>query len=548
MTITVADVYAQLQNVALPVPGKTDTVIVARVSPTGTVWSVPTRTFSVLPPTKPITSMPVIHPIGTPPPNTPPPRPPETTSIQAAVVRTTASDLVLRFELAVPDSAVTISVYPGGRPLIVGSPSQVRGAQIATATATPGQTVLDLDVGPSASSTANEGGGPILTGWFTCVVAMAGAKETTYDLAILRPPVLNAGVFTIPALPRTIIYAPPQSSAGGCYCQYQLQTSVTRSFTTSVSNGTSTKTAQAYMAADFVAKIASVITEVAAVVAGVATLAGATGATSTSGSSASSGSDSGGTDKAITLAGSLLSNGLSLISNIITGFETQTTSNTTQSVQTTSSTTWTFTPTDTTTWKTNSTIGGPGVADLFIYDLNVRIAYLIWDGQLHMYVLGCDTPAAQHPVADLKAGVTGLDASSVSALLALDPLVNGWQPGQLATRLSLTTLGFMGSSVTTGNQVTCSYAETEDDSTSSTQQVVNVIDTKPGWLTALFGAGNTETTTTTTLTLTSTQDTKSTTTITETLGYQTANGEEYYVDIYYDRLFQSLLVWPHPAS
>jgi len=186
-----------------------------------------------------------------------------------------------------------------------------------------------------------------------------------------------------------------------------------------------------------------------------------------------------------------------------------------------------------------------------IYDLNVRVAYLAYQGQIHMCVLGCDTQAAAHPIADLESGAAGLDAATAASLLALDPLVGGFQSGEVSQTSNtpsrfvlLPQLGFMDSSSAKSTTKATAWSETKDDSTAVQTSTINVTDTKPGWLNALFG-DNTETTTTLTVTSTSTTDTKSTVTVTDTITYQTANGEDYYIDVYYDRLFQSLLFWDH---
>jgi len=118
----------------------------------------------------------------------------------------------------------------------------------------------------------------------------------------VRPPIINVGVFTIPALPRTIAYAPPLSSiAGGCYSTLQLQSSVTRTLTTSFTDAKSTKQAQAYQLTDFIAKVASVAQEISGIAGGL-------------------GAISSGVKSVTTIIGggaSVIQNGLSLVGNAL---------------------------------------------------------------------------------------------------------------------------------------------------------------------------------------------------------------------------------------
>jgi hypothetical protein len=196
--------------------------------------------------------------------------------------------------------------------------------------------------------------------------------------------------------------------------------------------------------------------------------------------------------------------------------------------------------------------GSAGQSDLFVYDLNVRVAYFIEGGQLHLTVLGCDKVAVTHPASDIRnPALSGVDAQVAARLVALDPNLGGPLPSLPTTRFLKLAQGIDGSSVPTKTYRGFIVSETEEDTSSVVQQSTVVTDTKPGWLVALF-SGDTETTTTVTLTSTSTLDDKSSTTLMEQIYYQTlplppgatSADLEYRVDVYYDKLFQSFLCVP----
>src|SRR6202044_2984186 len=84
--------------------------------------------------------------------------------------------------------------------------------------------------------------------------------------------------------------------------------------------------------------------------------------------------------------------------------------------------------------------------------------------------------------------------------------------------------------------------ETISDTTvKSTNQDVNVTDTKPGWIDVLNGAENTDTTTTLTVTNGTTTDSKTDEAITNTITmYSQGPNDPYDMQIYYDQLFGTL--------
>jgi hypothetical protein len=100
---------------------------------------------------------------------------------------------------------------------------------------------------------------------------------TYIHIAIIRPPVLGVGAFTIPALPVAIVFSPPQGALAKNSNTFTDKVVFTTSMSTSVSTQTATKTAQAYTPADLAGKVGQLATQLGAVVAGVAAI-GATGA------------------------------------------------------------------------------------------------------------------------------------------------------------------------------------------------------------------------------------------------------------------------------
>jgi hypothetical protein len=84
-----------------------------------------------------------------------------------------------------------------------------------------------------------------------------------------------------------------------------------------------------------------------------------------------------------------------------------------------------------------------------------------------------------------------------------------------------------------------------EDKTVTNNITTKVTDAKPGWLDVVFGADDTETTTTMTFTSGATTDDKSDETITNTITMFSQGSEDAYdLQIYYDRLFGTLVPVP----
>ena len=175
---------------------------------------------------------------------------------------------------------VTISGFP---------PSGTQGSRIY------------VNAGVSASAMLNSRNVTPAVETFPIGITVHG--QLTYQhIAILRPPVLGIGAFTIPALPVAIIFAPPQGQLAKNSNTFTDKVTVSTTTTVSISTETDTKSAQAYTAADLAGKVSGLLTQIAGLIAGAGAL------TTTGGGSASlinviSGPPGGGTLTGVESAG-----------------------------------------------------------------------------------------------------------------------------------------------------------------------------------------------------------------------------------------------------
>jgi hypothetical protein len=400
---------------------------------------------------------------------------------------------------------------------------------------------------------------------------------TYIHIAIIRPPVLGIGAFTIPALPVAIVFSPPQGALAKNSNTFTDKVIYTTSMSTSVSTQTATKTAQAYTPADLAGKVGQLATQLGAVVAGVAAI-GATGASSPSLINVISGPPGGGTLSGIETAGgggggsmslgdALKNYGASwsLVSSIISGLSSAESDSDTSTITSQTNTTVTVSYTMSDTYGSEAG-AGPLDGDRFVYLQNVVAMWANINGDVGISVLGYQSVGAyagQVLVADLRTiesggtqTTSGLDAATIKLLLALDPYYVLSQRGNVVS-LQPPLLGpprFVAmdpanvnaaGTASTGDVFTRANEQITDTSTTTTNQSVSVTDVKPGWIDVLFGADNTETTTTVTLTNTVTTDQKTDETITNTVTmYSTGASDSYSIDFYYDNLFQTIVPVP----
>jgi hypothetical protein len=396
---------------------------------------------------------------------------------------------------------------------------------------------------------------PVTTSSIT--INIPGHPAIRIQFFVLRPPAVALGAFTIPALPMTIVYAPPQGKQLKNSATYQDAATVSRTVSSSITSTTNTKTVQAYTAADLIGKVAGAITAVVAVVGSGGADAG--GGASVAGALSQLGQALFGGAKdendSAASAAKQVSSELTLVSNILNAVDNQTTSdNATVTVQDDHSLTLTIS--NVSTYGSEAALG-PGVGDRIVYMSNVKVVWMAVNGEVGIHILGFDGIGA-NSVQDLQqeqqrlqsggASTLHLDLDTIASLLSMDPLISSARP--VITRFGGPAVGpprFVpanppgrkGSGTGSGGDIfQASFDVATDDKHTTTNSKTTVTDLKPGWVSVLFGADNTETTTTATFTNTQSVDDKADDKITSTITlFSTGLDDPYDVKIFYDNTF-----------
>ena len=277
MAFTTEQGYSQIKNpensrqLNLPKPREVVTVGTVDASMGTFTWSVPTFVqTTVIPPLPPEKKNTIIN-------NT------------CGLVTTTAVDLALRFAVKRVPLKNRATARAGDVPVGQGGPPS--GVKISLfPTIVDVSREIELDAGLALSSVLPDSPNvtPPVTN-FQLVIQIPNHSDVRLTIVIARPPVLGTGAFTIPAVPTAIVYAPPQGRLQKNTASYSDMTSFSRTVTTSISQGQTVKTADAYSALDYIAKVGEVAAEVDAVIAVAAVVAlpaGAGGRHSGSGRSA----------------------------------------------------------------------------------------------------------------------------------------------------------------------------------------------------------------------------------------------------------------------
>jgi hypothetical protein len=557
----------------LPLPTPVATVVVGDIDAQSRefTWAVPTFTQTIQPPPPPA-----------PPPGLPgggggPTKPSQPIVLTVGLVTTAAVRLLLGFDVTnVPVVAESARVAPG---VGLGGSIGIGGTGGVTVTGFPSLASQGSRILPDASMSASSMEQTVFVTPPVSIFALqitAGGQSAFIHIAIIRPPVLGAGGFTIPALPVEIIYAPPQGAQKKNGNVFNDKASYTRSMTTSVSSNTATKTTQAYTAADIAGKLADLAGAVAGVAAGWPAIAAAAGlsateavvgATNKGSSGGGSGSGSGSSDK-LTVDGALktASAAAKAVGDILTGIGTQTVQSDNATVSTETDGSWSLTLTSSDTY--GSAAGeGPGAGDRFVLMTNVRAVWSNLNGDVGLTILGFEGVEAYSGAALLQdqqalsqggtATLTSLDAQTISLLIALDPYLAP-RPRHVVilgppvirpprfTPLSPARRTGVGTS-SGGDVFSIANEQITDTRSVTTNASVNVTDAKPGWIDVIFGADNTETTTTVTIANGMTKDEKSDETITNSVTMLSqGNDDPYDIMMYYDQLFGTLM--PVPAN
>jgi hypothetical protein len=413
-------------------------------------------------------------------------------------------------------------------------------------------------------------------GTFPIGVTVHG-QQTFQHIAILRPPVLGVGGFTIPALPVAIIYAPPQGQLLKNTNTFVDKVTISSTTTVSMANQTDTKTVLAYTKAQLAGKVAGLLTQVAALIAGVG------GLETSAGSSVSlinviNGPPGGGTlggvegapgnPKSASLGDTLkaFGAGFSVLGDILDGITDDGNNSNTSSISSQTNNTLTVSVTFSDTYGSEQG-KGPGDGDRFVYLENVLALWSNVNGEVALTVLGFSGVGAWSGdtlTADLQklasggTATSGLDAKTIQLLLNLDPyfLLRGRSPIVVNTGPALlgpprfTPLSpenRKGAGTTaTGDQFSMAVENISDTSTTNTSKTIQVTDTKPGWLNVLFGTDdNVETTTTVTATNTVTSDQKTDQTVTNTIVMVSVGpSDPYNINLYFDNFSQTIVPVP----
>ncbi len=412
----------------------------------------------------------------------------------------------------------------------------------------------------------------------TEVILQAGPYPNSIQLRILRPPVCTAGSFTIPAIPTAIIYAPPPGPEKKNFAIYTNVTTVSNKISTTVSNGSSTKTAKAYSVTDFIDKISGFAGDVANFASSIASFAGGAPAAGGASGGAVGGllGFLGAVGGAIGVSGTppsqgsaqndlkAIGSGIKLFQDIVDGLSSTMTTNSTSLANATTENDLQTTDTLTLTEGTQAGLG-PGVGDRIGFLLNVKVGWAILDNELSYTILGYDgtrTFAVQTLGSDLallNSGTspsqtqTQLDAATIQNLLSLDPLVQNASASALTgsrfVQNNPPSIGGSGND-SSGDLVTTSHMVLTTDITTQQNVTTTLTDTKPGWLGALLGFdSNTSTETVTTMTYTSG--------ITQTVGQTVTSGVTFFasttetantVSLYFDTIFGTFVFLPFDPS
>ena len=415
----------------MPLPAPTDAIVVGSVDAQSGAFTFAVPTFQ--------------QTIAEPP---PPGGKPRRIELTVGVVATNCVNLTLVFEVTnahlanAPPKEALVSVVGGGRGIGVGGGGTVGSTGDVTISGFPPSGTqgsrIYVNAGVSASAMLNSRNVTPAVETFPIGITVHG--QLTYQhIAILRPPVLGIGAFTIPALPVAIIFAPPQGQLAKNSNTFTDKVTVSTTTTVSISTETDTKSAQAYTAADLAGKVSGPLTQIAGLIAGAGAL------TTTGGGSASlinviSGPPGGGTLTGVESAGGGgsasfgdvlkgFSAGYGVLGDILSGFGPQGTNSDTSSITTTTNNTLTISMTYSDTYGSEAG-KGPGDGDRFLYLQDVLALWSNINGQVGLTVLGYNGVGAWSGdalSADLQALASGgtaesdLDAKTIQLLLDLDP-------------------------------------------------------------------------------------------------------------------------------
>jgi hypothetical protein len=570
MGLTVADAYAQLKRLEntnlIILPTTLDTVEVGTIDPkAGTfAFAVPTVVQTTVIPPNPQLGQKTNTIIN----------------VTVGVVATKAVDLRLKFAvIPQPSQPVNTMARTAASTPAASEANRVGSINVGggvfgetnggttvdgfpTILSQPNQIVLDAGLVASQATGAVTVTPPVSN--FLLTVNIPGKPPIFVHIFILRPPVVGMGAFTIPALPMTIVYAPPQGKLQKNTATYSDTRTLTRTITSAITNSTSTKTVQAYTAADLIGKVAGAITAVVAVVgtggAGAGGGASVAGAMSQLGQALFGGAKDANDSTAD--AAKQVSSELGLVSNILTAVDASAPPMNTNTVTVENDQSLQLSISTMSQFMSDAGLG-PGAGDRIVYLSNVKAVWMVVNGQVGIHIFGFDAVAANavqdllQEQASLQSGGTprlGLDLDTIKTLLSQDPLAT---PRRVVTGVFGPPLvgpprfipadpaGRKGSGTgPQGDVVQVTFDTTSETKNITTNSTTKVTDMKPGWAAVLFGADdNQETTTTATFTMTNTTDDKTEDKVTSTVTFFSQGVDDPYdVKLFYDCTFGTYII------
>jgi hypothetical protein len=349
----------------------------------------------------------------------------------------------------------------------------------------------------------------------------SGSASYSGSFSIVRPPYM--AVATIPIIPLAVVYDAPQGNSGGQNETELIQTSsrsttVNLNYTTNNSTTTPGTVQTSYGDLPEVESVLNGASKVLSVIPGVP---------------------------------SLVSAGASLVSSLLGSV---TTSNTIGNYDVTATTNgMTYSTTDAIIPTTHL---GPGEGDVIEFITGAPFVMVGWNGQATtaelpggevqaMSVYFLKQRLASLGTSNTPDPVTGLDRTTIQALLSLDPLATGGPNAPLdPNRFAyLNTYGINGTQWTHTFSVSLSTSQMN----ASTQTVEN-LETDQSGLLGFLGIGVTDNKTTqVTVTNTSSQTNSSSDTVSATVTLNAGPDEYYQVQAYYDTVFGSVLLREVPA-
>lgn len=342
----------------------------------------------------------------------------------------------------------------------------------------------------------------------------AGGYNFADTLIISRPYAAGTGAFTVSAMPISIVYEPPMNAARTNWASIAFRQEMTT--ITTVSKSTSS-TAKPKWATGVV--LSSILDRLAR------------------------------SNNIAALAKNAIGSAKVLMGSVDTSTTTGTTVNTDNTLG--------LTQVSASSITTNARLG-PGRGDVIVFYKNARVAWAMEEGEVTLVLLDhgplgmVTVDTLRNELAIARAGqvppVTGLDATTLESLIALDPLAStttSHAPGGFPDAPVLVTPRFRKDTTLILNGTSfnnlLSHTVTQTDKTSTTNTTTTVRDYHPGWL-SLIGIGETRAGTYTTSVSLGTSRTDSvSSTISAQFNLSAAANESYSVDVHYDNIFGSFL-------